>query len=190
VIFTSELKYLPIVQAAADKWGVPTALLMAHIKQESAWNEKAFRDEPQISDFSVGLMQLLTGTARTLDPSVTPDQLYDPSVNVDLGAKLIAKNLTRYSGDLKSSIASFNSGSAFVNENGEFTNSKGSTIVNDYVTKVMKNYDYYTSWLDNGAKSFDITLPGTDMNVYLLGIFGILTAYVLYSMTKSRKTEV
>ena len=186
MIFTAENKYLPIVQRAADRYNVPASLIFAHMKEESTFDQNAYRPEPSLGTASYGLLQLLLPTAKSLDSRATPDALYDPEYNVNLGTALMAKNLIRYGGSLTDEAASYNAGTAWKNENGEYTNSKGDTKVNGYVNRIMRNYGYYQSWLDNGAKSFDITVfDVTTINPYLIGVFSVMA---LLTIMRARKT--
>jgi soluble lytic murein transglycosylase-like protein len=156
LLYNKEQDILPLVQSKADAYGVEPALILAHIKQESAFNPKAYREEPTINDASTGLMQLLLGTAKTLDSNTTEEKLYDPEYNVDLGTRLIAKNLARYNGNLQDAIAAYNAGSARKNSDGLYSNSKGVPNVQRYVDKVYANYLDYTDWLSKGATLVDI----------------------------------
>jgi soluble lytic murein transglycosylase-like protein len=156
LLYNKEQAILPLVQSKAEQYSVEPALILAHIKQESAFDPKAYREEPAINDASTGLMQLLLGTAKMLDSNATEDLLYDPEYNVDLGTRLIAKNLTRYDGNLQDAIAAYNAGSARKNSDGLYSNSKGIPNVQSYVNKVYANYIDYTNWLAKGATLVDI----------------------------------
>ena len=167
--YASEQKYLPIINQAAAKHKVPAALILAHIRQESAFDPYAYRAEPAINDASYGLMQVLLRTAKTIDKNATPDKLYDPNYNIDIGTTYIAKNLSRYPTDLSSAIASYNAGSAYKNEAGKFV-SKSGNDVQHYVDKVTRNYNNYINWLRGGASLFDtkyLVIAGT---VAIIGI--------------------
>jgi soluble lytic murein transglycosylase-like protein len=153
IIFTRVLPYLPIVKATAPKYGVDPALILAHIQQESGFNPTAYRAEPKINDASYGIGQILLATARGMDSSATVDKLYDPAYNIDLMTRYIAKNMDRYPNSITSAIASYNAGSAFVNEQGNYTNSRGNLNVEDYVQKVTKNYAMFSDWLNQDAPS-------------------------------------
>ncbi|HLA41524.1 MAG TPA: lytic transglycosylase domain-containing protein, partial [Candidatus Glassbacteria bacterium] len=62
---------------------------------------------------AVGLMQLLPSVARRLAKGmglgqITTSRLYDPDVNIKLGVKFLAANLTRYDGNIALAISSYN----------------------------------------------------------------------------------
>lgn len=102
------------VMKASEKYGVDPALIMAHMKRESDFRPMAVREEPQINDASIGLMQVLVKTARWImnDESITREMLFNIPFNIEVGTKYIARNLKRYNGDLKKAIAAYNAGSA------------------------------------------------------------------------------
>lgn len=191
MIFTQEQTILPIVNDAAQKYGVPSALILSHIKTESAFNPNAYRFESALNTASYGLLQILLTTAQSLDPAATPELLYDPSYNISLGTALMAKNLARYGGDISAEAASYNAGSAMIGANGEFVNSKGLNNVQKYVDKILNGYDYYSKWLGNGAQTIDLTVwDVSTINPYLMGTFAILALVTIYRATKNKKMEV
>lgn len=104
-----ENQFDAIIEAAAARHGVPPEIIKGVVGVESSFNPRAKREEPQISDRSRGLMQLLERTARGLGFRGDFEQLYDPATNVELGAKLLAQNFRRWkSWDL--ALAYYNGG--------------------------------------------------------------------------------
>ena len=75
---------LPYIQAAANKYNVDPALILAFMAQESRGNPKAVS-----SVGAIGLMQIMPSTARRVCRYDVKD-LYNPIKNIDCGAKLIA----------------------------------------------------------------------------------------------------
>lgn len=128
----------PIIIQMSEKYGVPTALIKATIKQESNWNVSASRFEAHKTDASWGLMQVLLATAKeTLGNSaLSITQLLNPSVNIEVGTKYLAKQLARYKGNMMDAIAAYNAGTAKKDKNGIYTN-------NEYVQTVYGNYVMY-----------------------------------------------
>ena len=183
MIFITEQTYLPIIQSMGAQYNVDPALILAHIKQESGFNPTAYRAEPEINDASYGIMQILLSTAKTIDSSSTVQKLYDSTFNISVGTRYIAGNMARYPNDIESTIAAYNAGSAYINANVDYTNSKGDTSVQDYVDNVMKNYAMYTSWINNGASSIDLTAD-PDTPFYFL--FLILGGAAFYMYTRRR----
>lgn len=154
--FDKELEILPIVKDAAAKYNVPSALILAHIKQESNFDPNAYRAEPAIGDASTGLMQVLLGTAKQFSPDATEEEMYDPAFNIDIGTAYIAKNLARYNGNVQDAIAAYNAGTARKNADGKYVNSQGVTNVQSYVDKVYANFNNYSSWIASGASEIDV----------------------------------
>lgn len=153
VSYAKEQQYLPVIAAASKKYGVPIPLIMGHIRQESNYDPKAYRAEPQINDASYGMMQLLLRTAKGLDPNATAAKLYDPAYNIDLGTKLIKQNLQKYSYNVLDAIAAYNAGVPRKNEKGQYVNSKGVTNVEYYVRQVEKFMHQYQDWAAKGLKT-------------------------------------
>lgn len=101
--------YDGLIATAATRYGVPPEIIRGVIEQESQWDPRARREEPQIADRSRGLMQLLEATARGLGytgamgPVVGGSYggyfplvgLYDPATSIELGTKLLRANYDR-----------------------------------------------------------------------------------------------
>jgi len=117
-----------LAEVASTKHGVPVDLILAIIQAESSGRPGAFNPEKG-GNPSTGLMQLRFTTAQGLGYKGKQEGLYDPAVNVDLGAKYLAQQMKRYKGDLASTISSYNAGTAKRNKTGTFINQK-------YVDKV------------------------------------------------------
>lgn len=157
LLYTLEKKYLPLIQkyrtiisSVSDPTVNVEALVLAHMKQESNFNPKAYRGEPAINDASRGLLQILLSTARQFE-NVTADDLYDPETNIRIAMKYMALNISDYPGNLDDAIAAYNSGSVYQNDQGQYTNSQGDTNVQNYVDHVIGNYFDYISWLAQNA---------------------------------------
>lgn len=103
------------VLAASKRHGVAPALLLAVIAQESGFNPRAWRAEPQIApdEGSRGLMQILYRTARLFEPRIAPEDLYKPAVNVDIGARYLRDLLraaARGGYGIDAALSSYNAG--------------------------------------------------------------------------------
>lgn len=127
-----------IVKQASVKHGVEPALIKAIIKAESDFNPYTTRYEAHLKDTSWGLMQVLLNTAReiTNNKNLTSKELQRPDINVDIGTTYIAKQLKRYNGNIKDTIAAYNAGTAKKRSSGEYTNQI-------YVSKVYSYYKRY-----------------------------------------------
>lgn len=100
-----------LIQSASTRWVVPFAWIKAVIGTESNFDVWAQRSEPQISDQSIGLMQLLTQTARGLGFYGSVDDLYDPATNIELGTKLLSQLIARHGFNFRNVYSAYNSGS-------------------------------------------------------------------------------
>jgi len=112
-----------VIQEMALKYRVETALVKAIIKRESDFRVEAVREEPQINDASIGLMQVLVKTAQWQmnDNNITREMLFNVRFNVEVGTKYIAYQLNRYH-DLHKAIAAYNAGSVKYKSDGSFIN--------------------------------------------------------------------
>ncbi len=100
----------PLFGKASHATTVPLPLLLAFARQESAFEATA-----RSSANARGVLQMLIGTARLAAkraglPPPTASGLYDPSVNIPLGASHIAWLLRRYDDVLPLAAAAYNAG--------------------------------------------------------------------------------
>jgi soluble lytic murein transglycosylase-like protein len=95
---------LQLADAAADRYGLPRALVRSVMLVESGLISGAVS-----SKGAIGLMQLMPATARDLgiDPR-------DPAQNVDGGTRYLRQLLIRYDGGLRHALAAYNAGPAAV----------------------------------------------------------------------------
>ena len=99
-IGSSYSQYDQYINNASSKYGVPTTLIKAVIKQESGGNAHAS------SGKASGLMQLTPDTARGL--GVT--NVWDPAQNIDGGTKYLAQQLKSFNGSVPLALAAYNAG--------------------------------------------------------------------------------
>lgn len=138
-------RFLPIADQAAARYGLPASLVRAVIRQESRWNPEAYRAEPQINDASRGLMQVLLGTARALGYTGSPMGLYDPATSTELGARLLAQNITRASLPGRThrtaediALSAYNAGFSGVRAGDAKRDSAGRIVNQSYVDSVRR----------------------------------------------------
>ncbi len=133
--------YNEIIEKASKKYGVPSALIKAIIKQESNFNPKAI----SIGCGAAGLMQLMPGTAKSLglktyknanffgcneayskelaikvkdlsiEEAAKVDERFDPEKNIMAGVKHFLSQYKKYNYDLELSTAAYNWGAGNVN---------------------------------------------------------------------------
>lgn len=101
-------RYAPLINAAANQYGISPALVDAVMWQESRYNPKAVS-----SAGAIGLMQLMPGTARYL--GVDP---HDPWQNVFGGAAYLRKQLDRFGNNVPLALAAYNAGPEAVAKHG------------------------------------------------------------------------
>ncbi len=95
--------------AAAEKHGLPVALVKSVVKAESNFNAKAVSPKG-----AIGLMQLMPGTAKELgvDPTI-------PEQNVDAGTRYLRDLLIKYEGNedqVARAVAAYNAGPGAVDK--------------------------------------------------------------------------
>lgn len=108
-------------------------LLSALCFVESGGNPKAYNPEDG-KRASIGLCQVQHRTAKWLGFTGTPEDLFNPEINKKYAAKYLRWQLKRYKGDVRKSVAAYNSGTAFYNKSGKLINEK-------YVNKVLRLWE-------------------------------------------------
>ena len=117
--------YTQEVREAAERHGVPEALITAVIRVESGFNPQAVSRKG-----ARGLMQLMPGTASMLGVRDS----FDPRQNIDGGVRHLRGLIDRFGNDLKLALAAYNAGEQAV------ANHRGIPPypeTRDYVTKVL-----------------------------------------------------
>jgi len=94
-------KLSELVSAAAQKQSLDPALLIAVIRQESAFRPCAVSVKG-----ALGLMQLMPATARELHVA----DVFNPEQNIRGGAAYLRQLLDRYKGDLRLALVGYNAG--------------------------------------------------------------------------------
>jgi soluble lytic murein transglycosylase-like protein len=137
----------PIIQEAAQKYGVDPALIAAVMETESKFNPDAVSQAG-----ARGLMQLMPATARGL--GVTDAK--DPRQAILGGAKLLGILSDKYKGDIKLTLAAYNAGSGAVDKHGGIP-PYGET--QKYVPLVMSAYERFKAQF--GTQATPVSGPGT-----------------------------
>lgn len=91
--------YLEMAKAAAKKYGVPEAMFLKLVQQESGWNQGAVSPKG-----AIGLAQLMPETASRMGVDET-----DPRDNLEGGARYLSMMYDRF-GSWKLALAAYNAG--------------------------------------------------------------------------------
>jgi soluble lytic murein transglycosylase-like protein len=95
-----------LADQAADKYGLPRALVRSVIAAESGFQVAAVSPKG-----AIGLMQLMPGTAQTLNADP-----HDPAQNADAGTRYLRDLLLKYDGRLSLALAAYNAGPGTVDK--------------------------------------------------------------------------
>jgi soluble lytic murein transglycosylase len=148
------LGYLDLVRQYAQQRGTDPYLVLALIREESAFAPRAVSNAG-----ARGLMQLLPQTADLVArennlPPVAPAALDTPEANIRLGAIHLADLLRDNNGNLVLALASYNAGKQAVQrwlqrfgfaDEIEFVEDIPYTETRNYVKRVLANYERYRS---------------------------------------------
>jgi soluble lytic murein transglycosylase len=146
------VNYEDIIQREAAKYSIDPFLIMALIRQESAFNPQAV----SVAN-AHGLMQLLPSTARRLAhgmklPRPSTAQLHEPEVNIKFGMRYFSDLLKRFDGQTEMALASYNAGEHRVEswmsegtyaDSAEFVDTIPFTETRNYVKLINRNYFFY-----------------------------------------------
>ncbi|OFZ30205.1 MAG: hypothetical protein A2622_10195 [Bdellovibrionales bacterium RIFCSPHIGHO2_01_FULL_40_29] len=98
------------VKIMSEKTSIPSSLIYSIMKQESAFNEKTRSPAD-----ALGLMQMIPRLAKQLSKKFDisyrePHDLYDPEINIQLGALELMEQIKKQSGQLTFVAAAYNAG--------------------------------------------------------------------------------
>ncbi len=115
---------------AAVTAGIEPELGFRLVRVESVFNPRA-----QSPSGALGLTQLMPGTARGFEPSVTREQLLDADINMRIGFRYLRALIREY-GSLKLALLVYNRGPVAVQN----AKAQGNDPTNGYETMVMRGY--------------------------------------------------
>jgi len=93
-----EKNFLSLVKEKAEKYKVPVNIILAVIEQESSFNPKAYNKNRDGTE-DIGLMQVNFHHNKKLMEEYgieSPEELYDPELNLELGVRILHENYKRY----------------------------------------------------------------------------------------------
>jgi soluble lytic murein transglycosylase len=140
------------VETAAAKAGIPAQLLYAVMREESG-----FRPDVLSVVGARGLVQIMPETGRQIArglgaASYSPDELFVPERNLELGAAYLASLLARFEGRVSAAVASYNAGpeavERWLTQNGALDDDEWiETIPYDqtraYAKRVLRSFTIY-----------------------------------------------
>jgi soluble lytic murein transglycosylase len=153
-----------LVNRAAGEFGLPPLLLLALMRQESAFNDRA-RSVASAN----GLLQIIPRTGAKIAARLGVDDynfgvLQDPSVNVRFGAWYLAQLFTKFGGNPALAIGGYNAGPAAMaawvdlrndSSTDEFVEDIPYRETRHYVKRVLGNYAVYQALYGDAP----LTLP-------------------------------
>lgn len=152
--------YKDLILPAAQTEQVPSELIFSIIRQESAFNPRA---RSPVDAF--GLMQLLPSVAKELSrgtsvPYKEAEDLYEPEINVPLGAKEIRRLLAKYDNQYILSVASYNANDSAIRgwlktryrkDALEFIEEVPYEETRSYIKLLLRNYVFYKRLNQSGG---------------------------------------
>lgn len=182
-----------IVENTSKQFSLDPALVFAIIRQESDFDANSLLYEPALSDYSLGLMQVLYNTAKDMGFKGTQGELIQPAINIYYGCRYLKSRLDKYG--LNGGIVSYNSGSPIVitadyiakqkaklatltgsdyttlkNKIDDYSGRMGQYINQKYLDNVLK---YYAEYKQQYAVTSGTPLVATVGLGIALGLFGI-----------------
>lgn len=114
--WANEDRWTDAIKSAAERYAVPYPLVQAIIAVESQFRPDAYRNEPQINDGSVGLMQILLRTAQAVgyhgERGTGGQQtgLFSPATNIEYGTAYLAQQYHLAKEDAAAAASAYNGG--------------------------------------------------------------------------------
>jgi soluble lytic murein transglycosylase len=153
-----------LVDAQSRANGVPPALELAIMREESAFNPRA-----ESTANCLGLTMLKQTTARqVLGTPVSHEALWNPATNITAGSKHLAALLRRYGGAVVPAIAAYNAGEGTVDrwlaERGDLAGDEFLELMpydetRNYTKRVLASYFAYAWLYDGEVPRFPLKLP-------------------------------
>ena len=120
------MPYGDAISAAAERYRLDSLLLAAMVEAESRFDARVVSPRG-----AVGLLQVRPQLAAAAD-------LFDPTVNLDVGARYFGELLHRFGGDVELALAAYNAGPNAVRRHGGVPPYRETSR---YVKKVLRIYE-------------------------------------------------
>lgn len=153
-------KYRPILKRKSRF--LDEKILLSLIRQESAFNEKA-----RSVVGARGLMQIMPATGMQFVKNLRARKLYNPELNISIGAKYLENLLKRYQGNLVFALSAYNAGMGNVSKWQRSIPFNDDVISNiemipfketrNYVKLIYRNLFFY-SFLDGATSHLDVPI--------------------------------
>jgi len=155
--------YKDVIQQAAGSEQIPSEFVFSIIRQESAFNPRARSPAD-----AFGLMQLLPSLGKELSKGTNvgykePDDLFDPEVNVPLGAKELKNLLAKYNQQYILAVSAYNANATAIRgwlktryreDSLEFIEEVPYDETRAYIKLVMRNFVFYKRLGQDAPVSF------------------------------------
>lgn len=152
-------KYLELIQAAADKFQIRSELMLSIIRQESAFNPQARSPAD-----ALGLMQVMPSVAKDQESRTGIkiehfEDLYQPEINIPVGASVLASLNKKYRGQFVLTAAAYNANDKAIegwlktrlNEDPlEFIEDVPYEETRAYIKLVLRNFIFYSRLSQQG----------------------------------------
>ena len=177
---------MDLAASAAERYGVPVALVYAVVEQESNWKPRAYNPEGSGTNPSLGLMQIRVSTARGLGFVGEPEGLYNPYINLDLGCKFLGdliSNARKNGFGTDSAISSYNGGPSTDRPGDGKRGVKSKGKCTGGLRDPFCNQSYVDSVVDRWARyAAEIPKTPTATNEQGLLLLAALGGYLLYRL--------
>jgi soluble lytic murein transglycosylase-like protein len=117
-----------LIHRAASTEGIAPRLAFGLVRTESEFKQTAVSPVG-----AIGLTQVMPGTARTLKPGTTRQDLFDGTTNLHLGFGYLRELIDRYDGNVRLALTAYNRGPGTVDR----LVKRGRNPENGYATKVL-----------------------------------------------------
>lgn len=129
--------YDALIKKASEKYGIPYETFRKQLFQESRFDPNA-----KSKAGAIGIGQIMPGTARRYFGVKDTEDLYNPILNIDLAAKILARNIADCGGDLNRALALYNGGSKASRYYARGEYDKMPKETRDYVNKLGDQYKF------------------------------------------------